>query len=167
MDRRSYDKIWVTRAAVVPKHVSGSPYSGLWSARTFYQRIMAWENKSRRGIGASSLSPDEIATWEQEHWAYMQTLHEEFDILHYVTILDLEKKSWYHSHGWWSWQKKRPLVCRYLSIHLGWHSPVRMLLFQRISRKGRTKNDLRRIFWIFRKGLWWCKKINQIPVSIQ
>ena len=36
--------------------------------------------------------PDEIAAWEQEHWAYMQTLPEDFDILHYVTILDLEKK---------------------------------------------------------------------------
>ena len=48
--------------------------------------------KACRGIGASSLSPDEIAAWEQEHWAYMQTLPEDFDILHYVTILDLEKK---------------------------------------------------------------------------
>ena len=29
--------------------------------------------------------------WRQEHWKYMQSLPEEFDILHYVSILDLEK----------------------------------------------------------------------------
>ena len=47
--------------------------------------------KACRGIGASSLSQDEIAAWEKEHMAYMQTLPEVFDILHYVTILDVEK----------------------------------------------------------------------------
>lgn len=33
----------------------------------------------------------EIQKWEQEHWEYMQSLPEKFDVLHYVTILDLEK----------------------------------------------------------------------------
>lgn len=47
--------------------------------------------KSCRGIGASSLSPEEIDAWEKEHLAYLATLPESFDILHYVTILDLEK----------------------------------------------------------------------------
>ena len=47
--------------------------------------------KSCRGIGASSLSAEEIAAWEKEHLAYLATLPESFDILHYVTILDLEK----------------------------------------------------------------------------
>ena len=48
--------------------------------------------KACRGIGASSLSKDEIAAWEKEHLEYMQTVPEFFDILHYVTILDVKKK---------------------------------------------------------------------------
>lgn len=53
----------------------------------------AWHGriKACRGIGASGLSEGEIAAWEKEHWSYMQTVPEEFDILHYVTILDLNK----------------------------------------------------------------------------
>ena len=47
--------------------------------------------KACRGIGASGLKESEIQKWEQEHWEYMQSLPEEFDILHYVSILDLEK----------------------------------------------------------------------------
>ncbi len=49
--------------------------------------------KACRGIGASSLSADEIAAWEKEHMAYLQTVPETFDVLHYVTILDLIKKN--------------------------------------------------------------------------
>ena len=53
----------------------------------------AWHGRMKacRGIGASGLSENEIRKWEQEHWNYMQSLPEEFDILHYVSILDLEK----------------------------------------------------------------------------
>lgn len=47
--------------------------------------------KACRGIGASSLSQDEIAAWEKEHLEYMQTLPEVFNILHYVSILDVKK----------------------------------------------------------------------------
>lgn len=47
--------------------------------------------KACRGIGASSLSPKEIVAWEKEHLEYMQTVPETFDILHYVTILDVKK----------------------------------------------------------------------------
>ena len=47
--------------------------------------------KACRGIGASSLSKDEIAAWEREHMEYMKTVPEVFDILHYVTILDVKK----------------------------------------------------------------------------
>jgi len=49
--------------------------------------------KSCRGIGASSLSQEEIDKWEAEHMKYLNTLPESFDILHYVTILDLQKKA--------------------------------------------------------------------------
>ena len=47
--------------------------------------------KACRGIGASSLSRDQIAAWEKEHMEYLQTVPEVFDILHYVTILDVKK----------------------------------------------------------------------------
>ena len=48
--------------------------------------------KACRGIGASSLSPEEIAAWEKEHLRYMETLPERFEILHYVSVLDLQAK---------------------------------------------------------------------------
>lgn len=48
--------------------------------------------KACRGIGASSLSSQEIAAWEKEHLSYMKTLPETFRILHYATVLDLQKK---------------------------------------------------------------------------
>lgn len=46
--------------------------------------------KACRGIGASSLSQDIIAAWEKEHKSYMKTLPETFEILHYVSMLDLQ-----------------------------------------------------------------------------
>ncbi|MCH5201455.1 MAG: methyltransferase domain-containing protein [Oscillospiraceae bacterium] len=48
--------------------------------------------KACRGIGASSLGETERELWEQEHKAFLQTVPESFDILHYVSILDLKKK---------------------------------------------------------------------------
>lgn len=48
--------------------------------------------KACRGIGASSLSAEEIAAWEREHKSYMKTLPETFDVLHYATVLDLQAK---------------------------------------------------------------------------
>lgn len=47
--------------------------------------------KACRGIGASSLSRDEISAWENEHMEYMQNVPEVFDILHYAAILDVKK----------------------------------------------------------------------------
>ncbi len=47
--------------------------------------------KTCRGIEASSLSKKEIAEWEKEHWKYLQTVPETFDILHFVTVLNLRK----------------------------------------------------------------------------
>ena len=48
--------------------------------------------KACRGIGASSLSLEEIAAFEREHIEYLNTLPESFDILHYAAILNLRKK---------------------------------------------------------------------------
>jgi SAM-dependent methyltransferase len=48
--------------------------------------------KACRGIGASSLSAGEIAAWEEDHLTYLATQPEAFDILHYVSVLDLRKK---------------------------------------------------------------------------
>lgn len=58
---------------------------------TFTRESWHGRIKACRGIGASSLSDTEIAAWEKEHWAYMQTVPEVFDIIHFVTILDLKK----------------------------------------------------------------------------
>lgn len=55
----------------------------------------SWHGRIRacRGIGASSLPDQEIANWEKEHRAFLETVPEEFEIKHYITILDLEKIS--------------------------------------------------------------------------
>ena len=45
-----------------------------------------------RGIGASSLSKEQIAEWSKEHIAYMDTLPESFDIPHWVSIMDFMVK---------------------------------------------------------------------------
>lgn len=42
-----------------------------------------------RGVGAS-LTGDELAAWEREHMAYMQTVPERFEILHTADIIVLE-----------------------------------------------------------------------------
>lgn len=47
--------------------------------------------KACRGIGASSLSDEEISAWEREHLAMLDSFSEKFNILHYATILDLKK----------------------------------------------------------------------------
>ena len=55
----------------------------------------AWHGriKACRGIGASSLSKQEIKAWEKEHLALLDSVPEKFTVPHYATILDLWKKS--------------------------------------------------------------------------
>ena len=57
-----------------------------FTPETWHGRI-----KACRGIGASSLSAEVIAAWEEEHKAYVNTLPETFNILHFATILNLKK----------------------------------------------------------------------------
>ena len=59
----------------------------MFTGKSWHGRI-----KACRGIGASSLSQEEIAAWEKEHLAYLETVPEKFSILHYATMLDLKKK---------------------------------------------------------------------------
>ena len=59
---------------------------------TFTRESWNGRIKSCRGIGASSLTPEQIAQWEKEHLSYLATVPESFDIIHYVTILNLRKK---------------------------------------------------------------------------
>ena len=47
--------------------------------------------KACRGIGASSLTAEEIAAFEQEHLAFLETVPETFSIPHFATILNLRK----------------------------------------------------------------------------
>lgn len=58
---------------------------------TFTRESWHGRMKACRGIGASSLDKKEIASWEKEHIAYLQTVPEVFDVLHYVSILDVRK----------------------------------------------------------------------------
>lgn len=59
---------------------------------TFTRESWHGRIKACRGIGASSLTAAEISAWEKEHKALLQTVPERFDILHFVSILDLKKK---------------------------------------------------------------------------
>lgn len=54
----------------------------------------AWNGriKACRGIGASSLSNETIAEFEKEHIQMLSKMPEEFDILHHVTIIDVQKQ---------------------------------------------------------------------------
>lgn len=47
--------------------------------------------KACRGIGASSLSAEEVEAWEKEHMKYLKTQPEMFNIPHWVTVLNLRK----------------------------------------------------------------------------
>lgn len=47
--------------------------------------------KACRGIGASELSSEEIAQFENEHLQMLNTMPETFDILHFVMMIDLQK----------------------------------------------------------------------------
>ena len=60
---------------------------------TFTRESWNGRIKACRGIGASMLSADEIAAFEAEHLQYLSTVTEPFDILHYVTVLNLRKRS--------------------------------------------------------------------------
>ena len=59
---------------------------------TFTRETWHGRIKACRGIGASSLTAEQIAAWEKEHLDYLKTVPEKFDIIHYVTILNLRKK---------------------------------------------------------------------------
>ena len=48
--------------------------------------------KACRGIGASSLTDEEIFNWEREHLEMLFNYPEEFDILHYAACAVLKKK---------------------------------------------------------------------------
>jgi SAM-dependent methyltransferase len=53
----------------------------------------SWQGRMRasRGIGASSLLPEEIAAFEKEHAAYLSGVPEKFNVLHYASVLVLKK----------------------------------------------------------------------------
>ena len=59
-----------------------------FTSESWHGRIMAC-----RGIGASSLPHDVIRRFEEEHRAYLETASASFKILHYVTALNLRKKT--------------------------------------------------------------------------
>ncbi len=60
---------------------------------TFTRESWHGRIKACRGIGASSLTDEQIAAFEAEHLAFLNTVEEPFDIPHYVTVLDLCKRA--------------------------------------------------------------------------
>ncbi len=58
-----------------------------FTRESWHGRILAC-----RGIGASTLSPEENSAFEQEHTAYMQSLPESFTIPHWAIMLEFELK---------------------------------------------------------------------------
>jgi SAM-dependent methyltransferase len=58
---------------------------------TFTRESWHGRMKACRGIGASSLSAEQIAEWEREHIAYLQSVPEIFDIPHFVIMLNMRK----------------------------------------------------------------------------
>jgi len=59
---------------------------------TFTRESWHGRIKTCRGVGASSLSETEIAAFDKEHIEYLKSVPETFDILHFVTVLNLRKK---------------------------------------------------------------------------
>lgn len=59
---------------------------------TFTRESWHGRMKACRGIGASSLSAEEVAQWEKEHIEYLKSVPEIFNIPHFVTVLNLRKK---------------------------------------------------------------------------
>ena len=45
-----------------------------------------------RGVGASSLPPQQIEAFKREHWTYMETQPETFKIPHLATFIDLKPR---------------------------------------------------------------------------
>lgn len=48
--------------------------------------------KACRGIGASSMTKEEIAEFEKEHLAFLSGVSETFEIPHYVNLLNLRRR---------------------------------------------------------------------------
>ena len=53
----------------------------------------SWHGRifASRGIGAS-LSPEDLASWDKEHRAFLANVSDEFEVLHYAAIAVLKKK---------------------------------------------------------------------------
>lgn len=56
---------------------------------TFNRESWHGRMKACRGIGASSLSAEKKAAWEREHIKYLESAPDIFEILHYVTVLNM------------------------------------------------------------------------------
>ncbi len=76
---------WMTDDFVVAHDISFD-VNITFTPKSWHGRI-----KACRGIGASALPDEEIASFEREHLDFVSTLPQSFDILHYCTMLDLKK----------------------------------------------------------------------------
>ncbi len=55
----------------------------------------SWQGRiiACRGVGASSLPPEQIEAFKREHEAYLQTAPETFSIPHFITMLDFRRRN--------------------------------------------------------------------------
>jgi len=82
------------------------PRAGKW-AKKYYKTVdsitfdvdvpftrESWQGRMMtcRGISASSVSAEDTAAFEKDHWELMQSAPDIFEITHYVTMLNLRKK---------------------------------------------------------------------------
>jgi SAM-dependent methyltransferase len=59
---------------------------------TFTRESWHGRMKACRGIGASSLSAEEIVEWEREHITYLQNVPAKFEIPHFIAMLNMKRK---------------------------------------------------------------------------
>lgn len=83
-----------TGTGVLPRNMH--KYGAKWIGTDISQITRDSRNgriKACRGVGAS-LVADEVAAWEREHIALLETIApDEFDVLHYAAIAELKKNS--------------------------------------------------------------------------
>jgi len=88
---------WAKRTNSLPEPEWAAPLFRVHQNIVFHEALPFtrenWHGRmlACRGIGASSLTTEEIAAFEAEHIAYMQTLPEQFTVMHQVEMLVLEK----------------------------------------------------------------------------
>ncbi len=96
-----YNPVWTGARETFHPIKLADEYNEYFDADTMYEfRIPVhftrdgWNGRMKacRGIGASSLTAQQIADWENEHLKMLSEYPEEFDIMHYAAFAVMKKK---------------------------------------------------------------------------